>query len=145
MWETAANPFYMFMSSELNFVDCIFITVYGVELISIDYFLKYSCYCNQVYELYHKMYIAIYYNYISGTDEHGEPCHAGMYRHLWCNAPKEALELPDYTFHDHYGCPTPSYLPRTGIRDYLIGKSTRRVAVVNITNFCKAPHFKKLQ
>src|SRR5699024_2307305 len=34
----------------------------------------------------------------SGTDKYGEPVHSSMYRNLWSNAPKEALEFAEYTF-----------------------------------------------
>ena len=61
---------------------------------------------------------------IKGTDEHGEPCHAGMYKHLWSNGPKECLEFPDYTFEDHFGHPIPSFPPREVLIDYLEGKFT---------------------
>lgn len=64
-------------------------------------------------------YIFVYV--ISGTDEFGEPCHAGMYQHLWSNSPKECLEYPDYTFDKHFGKPLPSFLPRPVMRDYLEG------------------------
>ena len=38
------------------------------------------------------------YTWRTGTDEHGEPVHASMYRYLWSNGPKECLEFADYTF-----------------------------------------------
>ena len=28
-----------------------------------------------------------------------------MYRYLWSNGPKEALEFGDYTFEEHFGKP----------------------------------------
>ncbi|CAG2240010.1 tmm [Mytilus edulis] len=55
---------------------------------------------------------------VLGTDEYGEPCHGGMYKHLWSNGPKEGLEYPDYTFTEHFGKSVPSFLPRPVIRDY---------------------------
>ena len=55
-------------------------------------------------------------------DEYGEPVHGSMYQGLWGNGPKEGLELPDYTFDEHFGKPVPSYLPREAIYDYLKGK-----------------------
>lgn len=58
---------------------------------------------------------------ILGTDEFGEPCHGGMYKHLWSNGPKEGLEYPYYTFTDHFGKAIPSFLPRPAMRDYLEG------------------------
>ena len=47
--------------------------------------------------------------------------HGSMYKNLWCNAPKEALELPDYCFEDHFGKQVPSYVPRELIYDYITG------------------------
>ena len=61
--------------------------------------------------------------FVTGTDCHGEPCHGGMYKQLWSNSPKECLELPDYTFEDHFGKAVPSYPPRAVLRDYLEGMS----------------------
>lgn len=57
----------------------------------------------------------------TGVDVDGFPVHNGMYRHLWSNGPKEALEFPDYSFEQHYGEKTCSYPPRLGLRDYLMG------------------------
>jgi hypothetical protein len=34
------------------------------------------------------------------------------FRYLWSNGPKECLELPSYTFEDHYGRAIPSFPPR---------------------------------
>ncbi len=45
-----------------------------------------------------------------------------MYKFLWSNAPKECLELPDYTFQDHYGKGIGSYPPREVLFDYLKGE-----------------------
>lgn len=58
---------------------------------------------------------------VIGTDGFGEPCHGGMYKHLWSNGPKEGLEYPDYTFDDHYGKAIPSFPPRRVLRDYMEG------------------------
>ena len=58
----------------------------------------------------------------TGLDEFGEPVHGSMYRHLWSNGPKEALEFPDYTFEDHYGKAIPSFPPRQVLIDYLQGR-----------------------
>ena len=63
------------------------------------------------------------YTWRTGNDEHGEPIHGSMYRYLWSNGPKEALEFPDYTFEDHYGRAIPSFPPREVLFDYLQGKS----------------------
>ena len=62
------------------------------------------------------------YNWRTGSDENGEPVHGSMYRYLWSNGPKEALEFPDYTFEDHYGKAIPSFPPREVLFDYLQGK-----------------------
>lgn len=48
----------------------------------------------------------------TGLDEHGEPVHSSMYRHLWSNGPKECLEFADYSFDEHFGRPVSSYPPR---------------------------------
>ena len=58
----------------------------------------------------------------TGLDEFGEPVHGSMYRHLWSNGPKEALEFPDYTFEDHYGKLLPSFPPGQVLFDYLQGR-----------------------
>lgn len=72
---------------------------------------------------------------ISGTDEYGEPCHAGMYKHLWANSPKEVLEYPDYTFDKHFGKPLPSFAPRAVLRDFLEGMSFFSFRVI-LESFC---------
>ena len=58
---------------------------------------------------------------IVGTDANGEPVHGSMYRYLWSNGPKEALEFPDYTFEKHYKRAIPSFPPREVLFDYLKG------------------------
>ena len=58
---------------------------------------------------------------IVGTDSNGEPVHGSMYRYLWSNGPKEALEFPDYTFEKHYKRAIPSFPPREVLFDYLKG------------------------
>ena len=35
------------------------------------------------------------YDWRTGVDENGEPCHGSMYRYLWSNGPKEGLEFAD--------------------------------------------------
>merc|ERR1711997_342656 len=62
------------------------------------------------------------YTWRAGTDENGEPVHGSMYRYLWSNGPKEALELPDYSFEDHFGKAIPSFPPREVLFDYLQGR-----------------------
>lgn len=39
------------------------------------------------------------------------------------NTPKEMTEYPDYTFHNHFGCFLPSYLPRAMMFDYIVGRA----------------------
>ncbi|UJR17555.1 hypothetical protein I4U23_004451 [Adineta vaga] len=63
------------------------------------------------------------YTSLIGTDVYGEPIHSSMYRQLWSNNPKEAIEFTDYTFYDHFGCFLPSYLPRSLIYDYFTGRA----------------------
>ncbi len=65
------------------------------------------------------------YTWRTGTDEHGEPVHASMYRYLWSNGPKEALEFADYSFEEHFGRPIPSYPPRAVLHDYIKGRIER--------------------
>ena len=48
-----------------------------------------------------------------------------MYHNLWSNSPKEALELPEYTFDDHFSKPIGSFPPREAMFDYLKGQSFR--------------------
>jgi len=62
------------------------------------------------------------YTWRTGNDEHGEPIHGSMYRYLWSNGPKEALEFPDYTFEDHFKKAIPSFPPREVLFDYLQGR-----------------------
>ena len=45
-----------------------------------------------------------------------------MLRYLWSNGPKECLELPHYTFEEHYKQPIPSFPPREVLFDYLQGR-----------------------
>ena len=52
----------------------------------------------------------------------GEPVHNSMYRYLWSNGPKEALEFADYSFEDHFKRPIPSFPPREVLRDYIVGR-----------------------
>ena len=65
------------------------------------------------------------YSWRTGLDEHGEPCHASMYRYLWSNGPKECLEFADYSFEEHFGKPIASFPPRAILYDYIIGRATR--------------------
>src|SRR5262245_49221282 len=51
-----------------------------------------------------------------------------MYRYLWSNGPKEALEFADYTFDDHFGKGIGSYPPREVLFDYIKGRVEKTVA-----------------
>ena len=62
------------------------------------------------------------FNWRTGTDEAGNPCHGSMYRYLWSNGPKEGLEFADYTFLEHFGKPIGSYPPREVLFDYIEGR-----------------------
>lgn len=79
------------------------------------------------------------YSWQTGTDEYGEPCHSGMYKNLWSNGPKECIELPDYTFEEHYGKPITSFPPREVLRDYLEGRWTNK-ARCDLKQFVKFNH-----
>mmetsp|Transcript_34649 Transcript_34649/g.103490 ORF Transcript_34649/g.103490 Transcript_34649/m.103490 type:complete len:581 (-) Transcript_34649:475-2217(-) len=46
-----------------------------------------------------------------------------MYDDLWSNTPKELIEFFDYTFDDHFKKPTPSFLPRKDILEYLVTRN----------------------
>ncbi len=61
----------------------------------------------------------------TGVDEHGNTCHGSMYKHLWSNGPKEALEFADYTFEQHFKKPIPSYPPRPVLLDYISGRAEK--------------------
>ena len=62
------------------------------------------------------------YTWRTGLDENGEIVHSGMYRYLWSNGPKEALEFADYYFDDHFDYPIASYPPREVLFDYIQGR-----------------------
>ncbi|MFB8386360.1 NAD(P)-binding domain-containing protein [Microbacterium sp. NPDC055910] len=62
------------------------------------------------------------YTWRTGLDEFGEPVHSSMYRNLWSNGPKEALEFADYSFDEHFGKPISSYPPREVLWDYINGR-----------------------
>ncbi|MHC5225786.1 flavin-containing monooxygenase [Ignatzschineria sp. LJL83] len=76
------------------------------------------------------------YSWETCTDNNGEPIHGSMYRFLWINAPKEALEFGDYTFDDHFNEPIPSYVPRAVLKDYI----TARVEKNNIRQYIRFNH-----
>ncbi|KAK3600992.1 hypothetical protein CHS0354_008101 [Potamilus streckersoni] len=73
------------------------------------------------------------FDWRTGVDEHGEPIHGSMYRHLWTNLAKECFELPDYTFDHHFGKSIPSFTTREVTLDYLSG----RWKTVNATKFVR--------
>ncbi|MDC5024971.1 NAD(P)/FAD-dependent oxidoreductase [Acinetobacter baumannii] len=62
------------------------------------------------------------YTWRTGLDQNGEPVHSSMYRYLWSNGPKEALEFADYSFDEHFGKPIGSYPPREVLWDYIKGR-----------------------
>ena len=62
------------------------------------------------------------YEWRTGLDANGEPCHASMYRYLWSNGPKEGLEFADYSFEEHFGKQIASYPPRAVLFDYIEGR-----------------------
>ena len=76
------------------------------------------------------------YDWRTGVDEHGNPCHASMYRYLWSNGPKEGLEFADYTFEEHFGKPIASYPPRAVLFDYIGG----RVKKAGVRDYIKFNH-----
>lgn len=65
------------------------------------------------------------YSWRTGTDHYGEPVHSSMYRNLWSNGPKEALEFAEYTFDEHFGHPISSYPPREVLWDYIDGRAAQ--------------------
>jgi trimethylamine monooxygenase len=73
------------------------------------------------------------YTYRTGIDDIGEPVLCSMYRYLWSNGPKEALEFADYPFEKHFGKPIPSYPPRAVLADYIKG----RVEAAGVRNWIK--------
>ncbi|GGZ95304.1 potassium transporter [Ignatzschineria ureiclastica] len=76
------------------------------------------------------------YNWETSVDHNGEPIHGCMYRFLWINAPKEALEFGDYTFDEHFKEPIPSYVPRAVLKDYIVSRVERD----NIRDYIRFNH-----
>ncbi len=62
------------------------------------------------------------YTWRTGIDKNGDAVHGSMYRYLWSNGPKEALEFADYTFDEHFGKTIASYPPRAVLWDYIKGR-----------------------
>ena len=56
------------------------------------------------------------------------------FRNLWSNGPKECLELPHYTFDEHFGKSIPSFPPREVLFDYLQGR-WRKDNIKSLVNF----------
>ena len=73
----------------------------------------------------------------TGTDHYGEPVHSSMYRNLWSNGPKEALEFAEYTFDEHFGRPISSYPPREVLWDYIDGRASQS-GVKDLVRFAHA-------
>ena len=96
-------------------------TIHG-ELVNFLFFLKIIRYAIENSNNKGQANSHISFTYIIvGTDANGEPVHGSMYRYLWSNGPKEALEFPDYTFEKHYKRAIPSFPPREVLFDYLKG------------------------
>eukprot|EP00591_Stephanopyxis_turris_P012925 CAMPEP_0195524956 /NCGR_PEP_ID=MMETSP0794_2-20130614/25091_1 /TAXON_ID=515487 /ORGANISM="Stephanopyxis turris, Strain CCMP 815" /LENGTH=598 /DNA_ID=CAMNT_0040655293 /DNA_START=204 /DNA_END=2001 /DNA_ORIENTATION=+ len=46
-----------------------------------------------------------------------------QYEDLWLNNPKELIEYYDYTFDEHFHRPTPAYLPRRDVWEYVLSRN----------------------
>lgn len=55
-----------------------------------------------------------------------------MYEDMWCNSPKELMEYYDYTFSTHFNRPTPAYLPRRDILEYLLARNATNGALDSV-------------
>ena len=66
----------------------------------------------------------------SGTDEYGEMVHSAMYPHMMTNVPKESMEYPDYSFHQHLKRECPSYITIPTAKEYIEG-TTRLETEIN--------------
>lgn len=56
-----------------------------------------------------------------------------MYEDMWCNSPKELMEYYDYTFKTHFSDkPTPAYLPRRDILEYLLARNSTNGALDHV-------------
>lgn len=60
-------------------------------------------------------------SHIDNSETVIEKC-TNMYEALWTNAPKELMEFSDYTFDKHFGMPTPTYLPRQVVLEYILSR-----------------------
>mmetsp|Transcript_44679 Transcript_44679/g.54084 ORF Transcript_44679/g.54084 Transcript_44679/m.54084 type:complete len:569 (-) Transcript_44679:199-1905(-) len=47
-----------------------------------------------------------------------------MYNDMWSNIPKELCEYFDYTWDEHFKKPTPAFLPRKDIFEYLVARNS---------------------
>lgn len=47
-----------------------------------------------------------------------------MYDDMWSNIPKEMIEYFDYTWDEHFKKPTPAFLPRKDILEYMIARNS---------------------
>ena len=70
-----------------------------------------------------------YYTDETGIDKYGLPVHTSMYRNLWINGPKEALEFYHHPFPDD----TPSFFPREVMYEYIQGYAKK----FELTKFIK--------
>ena len=61
------------------------------------------------------------FSWRTGLDQWGENVHCSQYQDLFSNGPKECLEIPEYTFAQHFGREIPSFPPRPVMEDYLRG------------------------
>lgn len=55
-----------------------------------------------------------------------------MYDDLWTNIPKELMEYYDYTFDEHFKKPTPTFLPRKDVLEYIIARNSLDGALDNV-------------
>lgn len=53
-----------------------------------------------------------------------------MYEGLWINDGKELFEFFDHTFDEHFGGPTPAYLPRKDVLEYMMRRVTKHNPVL---------------
>mmetsp|Transcript_32943 Transcript_32943/g.95076 ORF Transcript_32943/g.95076 Transcript_32943/m.95076 type:complete len:389 (-) Transcript_32943:624-1790(-) len=55
---------------------------------------------------------------------------------MWTNVAKEIQELPTYTFLEHYGGPSPSYMKRKEMADYIAARAEKK----RVRHFIKFRH-----
>lgn len=61
-------------------------------------------------------------NETNNVAEKEEEASTNMYEGLWINGHKEGMEFFDYTFEEHFKSPTPAYLPRQRILEYIMAR-----------------------